>query len=245
METVISNFQLGVAPPTTNFGFFDYNREINGVNLEKIKMSLQTYGQIMPIMISSDDVIIDGQHRYIALQQLGMDIAYVRTKSYNVDDIDEINNVRAGWTNKNRIESLAKRNYPEFVELKEVIDDWRGRYPKLGFNTIVNAFCGNRMTANKALLKDKTYEVNFTLGTAVLNNAVACKDDLEQWYGAKFIEALKIIMVRNYDVFNIDKFISKLQKNKFHMYNKTTDITDEIVRVYNKGMGTKSKNRIE
>jgi len=243
METTKTNFKLGVASPTTNFGFLKYNREINKANLKIIKESLEKYGQIMPIMISNDDVIVDGQHRYIALQQLGMDIVYVKTSSFSVDDIDEINNTRRSWNNENRIKSLASRGFPEFVDLQEIIEDWRSKYPKIKYNTIVNAFCGNNLNSSKSIIKNKTYQVDFTTGTLILNYALACNDVLDQWFAAKFIEALKIIVIRNYDQFNIDRFVSKLEKNKFHMYNKTVDIVDEIYRIYNKGLS--SKNRIQ
>tara|TARA_Y100000592_G_C5423592_1_gene294472 strand:+ start:236 stop:976 length:741 start_codon:yes stop_codon:yes gene_type:complete len=242
-ETKTTTFKLGIAPPTTKFKFLEYNREINKANLKKIKESISKYGQIMPVMITNDDVIIDGQHRYIALKELGKDIVYVETSSFSVDDIDQINNTRRGWNNENRIKSLATRGFPEFVDLQKIIQHWRSKYPKIKHNTIINAFCGNNLNCNKSLLQNKTYQVDFATGTLILNYALACKNVLDQWYGAKFIEALKIVVIRNYDQFKIEKFVSKLEKNKFHMYNKTVHIVDEIYRIYNKGLYV--KNRIQ
>lgn len=60
------------------FKFSELNRDINQLNLKKIKHSMETIGFIpnKRILVNEDMEIIDGQHRYIACKELGLPIEY-------------------------------------------------------------------------------------------------------------------------------------------------------------------------
>lgn len=240
METIKNDFKIGVTPSTTNFGFFEYNRELDNNNINKLMESIKERGQLVPIMVTKDNYIIDGQHRYIALQQLGMDIIYVVCPNYEIEDVDRINNVRKSWNAMNRIRSLAIRKYPEFEDLLDVVKEWDGVFKPM---TIVDAFCGNNNNRSSvSLIKDKTYELNYTIGNRVLSNALLCKDVVKKWNSSKFIRALKIIILRNEDKFDINIFIRKAEETRVNIYNSESEVVREIIQVYNKRLS--SKNRI-
>ena len=60
---------------TTDYSMFkkiDYNRSVSRSNVKKIMKSIIEYGLIVPIVISEDGYIIDGQHRLEALIALDM-----------------------------------------------------------------------------------------------------------------------------------------------------------------------------
>lgn len=62
----------------SKFTFLRANRKINKNNVEKIKASYREWGVIpgRPILIDKDFNIIDGQHRFLALKDLGFAIPY-------------------------------------------------------------------------------------------------------------------------------------------------------------------------
>lgn len=239
METIKNNFSIDVLPSTVNLGFFEYNRELDDNNINKLVESIRERGQLVPIMITKDNCIIDGQHRYIALQRLGMDIIYVECPNYEVEDVDRINNVRKSWNPMNRIRSLAIREYPEFEDLLEAIHEWESMFKPM---TIVDAFNSKGCSSIK-LIKNKTYEFNYSIGHRVLSNALLCKDVVKKWNSTKFIRALKFIILRNEDKFDINIFIRKAEETKVNIYNNEREVIDEIIQVYNKRLS--SKNRIQ
>lgn len=240
METIKNNFSIGVAPSTVNFAFFEYNRELDNNNINKLVESIKERGQLVPIMITNDNYVIDGQHRYIALQQLGMDIIYVVCPNYEIEDVDRINNVRKSWNPMNRIRSLAIRKYPEFEDLLEAVNEWEGLFKPM---TVVDAFSGNNKgRSSLKLIKNKTYEFNYSIGHEILSNALLCKDVIKKWNSTKFIRALKVITLRNQDKFDINILIRKAEETKVNIYNNEKEVINEIVQVYNKRLS--SKNRI-
>lgn len=62
----------------SKFAFLRANRKINKNNVEKIKASYREWGVIpgRPILIDNDFNIIDGQHRFLALKDLGFPVPY-------------------------------------------------------------------------------------------------------------------------------------------------------------------------
>ena len=88
-----NKFELGSTDNYKSFRFFGYNRAIDNANLNKIKSSIKSRGQIMPVLITKDFAVIDGQHRVLALQELGLLVHYVICNNYIPLDVEEVNNV--------------------------------------------------------------------------------------------------------------------------------------------------------
>ncbi len=62
----------------SKFKFLKTNREINRANVEKIKASIREWGIIpgRPTLVDGDYNIIDGQHRFLAIKELGHPVPY-------------------------------------------------------------------------------------------------------------------------------------------------------------------------
>ena len=66
---------------TTNydlFSFYEENRKISKGNIKQKIKSIQNIGYIesLPIIVDENFKIIDGQHRFLALKELGLPIIY-------------------------------------------------------------------------------------------------------------------------------------------------------------------------
>ena len=61
----------------TKFTLFDNNREINETHVEKLIASMRKSGQLMPVVVTQNMEVVDGQHRLKACEKLGVPVSYV------------------------------------------------------------------------------------------------------------------------------------------------------------------------
>jgi len=89
------------------YGSFDYskfrfifgNRELRRAKVVKIRDEIKQNNRISsyPIIVNSNFQIIDGQHRFIALTELGYQIKYVVDDTFNVQSIAKSNTIADKW----------------------------------------------------------------------------------------------------------------------------------------------------
>lgn len=103
------------------FKFKDENREINFNKVASLKSRLINDGrQIIPIIVNSNMEIIDGQHRFKALKELGWSIMYYIDDSVSSKDLISINNSQRNWGLNDFIHYHASLGTKTFVGLEKV-----------------------------------------------------------------------------------------------------------------------------
>ena len=75
----------------TKFTLFDNNREINETHVEELIASMRKSGQLMPVVVTPEKEVIDGQHRLKACEKLGIPVSYVVNSSGNSKQIAVMN----------------------------------------------------------------------------------------------------------------------------------------------------------
>ena len=119
-----TNFFLGETKEYNKFNFREANRDLNTPNVNKIVKSIEEIGLQCPIIVNEEYEIIDGQHRFVALRQLGRVVPYVISKRWQGDDtIAQLQESRK-WTALDFAESLAKRGDISCKTALELADDW-------------------------------------------------------------------------------------------------------------------------
>ena len=78
------------------FSFLNVNRPLNEKKITSLKENIKENGLIIPITVNPKFQIIDGQHRFEALKELGYDIEYNIRNTKNTD-IADVNNTGSGW----------------------------------------------------------------------------------------------------------------------------------------------------
>ena len=84
----------------SKFSLITYNRNINENHVEKIKNSMKTHGNQMPIFVDPNFLIMDGQHRFTALKRLGWPIKYIIIDIQGADICDfliDVNTISEKW----------------------------------------------------------------------------------------------------------------------------------------------------
>jgi hypothetical protein len=223
------------------FKHIDYNRSVNRSNVKKIMKSIIEYGLIVPIVVSEEGYIIDGQHRLEALIALDMTVWYVVSKNIKEDTVMEVNGCRKNWTSKDWVDSFAEKRNEEYQSLLLQYEIWGGTFPQ---NAINDAFY-KRLHTTSSIIRKGVYQCDVEFGSELLNNCIKASEVMnERAYTTKFIRALKIIMMRNPDNFNIDRLIEKAKVKKIYIYNNEHDIASDIVEAYNHKLSNK-ENKIK
>jgi hypothetical protein len=221
-------FEMGVTDNHDSFKFFKYNRAINKANLKNVKKSLQKRGQIMPVLITKDFKVIDGQHRVVALQELGLPIHYTICFDYITNDVEEVNNVGKNWDIRARVNNLAEHGDVNYIELLNMYKEWGHTFSE---GTINDAFFKTGVNSSKPI-REKSYTIHKNLGTEVLENAIIMNDIVPKATQNKFVRALKTVMISNTN-FDIDTLRYKAENRRLNVYNNEGEIKDEIIEVYN------------
>lgn len=101
------------------FKFLDYNRPINKRHINELKESIEKNGYIesLPIVVDTEGYILDGQHRYVACQELGITPPHLTMPMNNKKIIHLINSLQKGWGTLDYIHYYAQLGNPYFIEL--------------------------------------------------------------------------------------------------------------------------------
>lgn len=214
----------------SSFKHFQFNRELNEQNKNKIKKSIEANGLLMPICVTSDGYIYDGQHRFFALRELGLPVDFIVNHNAKSEDIYETNNVRKGWNTRDYVWYNANRGSKDCKRLLELYDKWAHIFPKS--ESIINTAYTIQGSSVSSLIKNDTYEVNEEFGDALINNAIEVNKAQPGVLVLEMIRALRLIMLRN-DDFNLNTLIKNLDKRRLHVYHNVADTRESIAEVYN------------
>jgi ParB/Sulfiredoxin domain len=109
---------------TKDYSIFNYhesNRTIDPANLKRIISSIKTLNllEFRPILVDKQMHIIDGQHRFEAAKQLGLEVYYQVNKDATHEDIVLLNANQKRWTVENYADYYASRGNEHYQKLKD------------------------------------------------------------------------------------------------------------------------------
>ena len=230
-------FTLKKGKFTITFNFFDCNRVLSKKNLSTIKKSIEQFGQLTPIMVTRDGYIIDGQHRYTVLKELGKEIWYIVNNTATKELIEEINNVQKHWGTQDRVKNQSENGLKDVILLKKQYP----YYPEFTLNTINEAFC-RKTGAVGGYFKRKDYSIDIKQGAKVLKTCLALSDiTSDVSLQSAFVRGM-VGFYRLFPEYSIEMLVKKAAFRKIHVYNNRGEITEEILEVYNRGL---RKNKLK
>ena len=105
---------------------FGNNRPISKSKVEKKKKSIKKMGLLTPIEVTSDYYIKEGQHRFMALKELGLPIIYrfALSDTFTVDEISEINSTTERWGTKDFVTVRANSGNESYIRIKKLLDKY-------------------------------------------------------------------------------------------------------------------------
>ena len=230
-----SKFQLFETKNYGSFRYLHYNRAINPKIVDSLVQSIKKHGLTMPIVVSNDRFVIDGQHRLAALTRLQLPVPYIVTQKYNSEQVRETNNIQKGWKLEDYITSAASTGNVDCKALLEQIET----YPDINVSVVARIFSHNH-TRSKAVFVNNEYRFDMDRGTKFLDYLDKIEEVVpvkvrNKVYSSNFVDALNGIIKAN-DEFDIKRLAHAAQKNPIMFYGKIPDIQDSLVYVYNHGL---------
>ena len=233
---------------TTNLDQFTLhrmNRKVNKSHVKKLAASIKSIGLKTPIVVTSGNVIIDGQHRYEAIKLLlkaGEDIKlpYIK-KNLKVSDIAEINSNQLRWTNKDWIEYHAKSgngNYKALLLCQKA-------YPAVKLSALAPLLHqGTNLTTQQINRGEFVYMMDDTR-KYILEQVTSMVRERPEFGMKSFLLAVTWLM--RSPEFMSKRLFTKLSANLHSVRHQsgTGNWAQHLLYWYNKGLAAKNKLRID
>ncbi len=109
---------------TRNYGQFKFdtfNRPIDDGKLAKLTAAIAAHDLLAdnPILVSLENVVLDGQHRLKAAEALGVAIYYYFASDATIADVPEMNGMRSAWKSQDYLDVWCKRGAPDYIALRD------------------------------------------------------------------------------------------------------------------------------
>lgn len=231
--------EVRVTTDYTRFKFDPLNRSVKPRKVSRLKQSiLRTGGNLQSVLIDVNGNIIDGQHRVVVCQELGLPVRYeIADKSYQPGDMIELNNHGSSWVAGDYAEYHAKQGNPSY----QIFLKYKEQFPELK-DGILCSILENKYTLTNndtgSLAKRGFQQGEFVVmfenkAKQLLSHLRQISTFYKGWNRRAFIYA--VIHLSNAKDFNWDKFIAKLQIRHVSLfdYPKAADFVKVLVDIYN------------
>lgn len=122
----------------------DGNRNKNELHIARLKTSMALNYLFTVIIVNEKYEIIDGQHRFECIKDLGLPLHYIMCKGYGLSEVHMLNANSKTWNADDYLEgycNLGLRNYIVYKEFKN-------KY-KIGHNECMALLAGSHTIGNK------------------------------------------------------------------------------------------------
>jgi hypothetical protein len=113
---------------TTDYSMFkpiDGNRNKNRLHIARLKQSMLENYLFTVIVVNEKYEIIDGQHRFECIKDLGLPLHYIICKGYGLSEVQRLNANAKTWNADDYLEgyvSMGLKDYIVYKEYKEKYD---------------------------------------------------------------------------------------------------------------------------
>ena len=227
------------------FKFDSMNREIDERHVKRLVTSFEKKYVEKPIIVNQNIVIMDGQHTFLALKQLGLEISYNIHHGMTIDDVPVLNGNQKAWTFHHYLDFYAKK------EKKENPTD----YALLPYNLYKSFYKSHPYPA--FILLDLLSGVGFGAHPLKIfkEGNIQVKDFNDAKRKIKMIEEMKpftmLYKSRSFNIafinalehyqFNFKRWMDQLEKNRSELYscNTAAQYMERNQYIYNYRKGDK------
>lgn len=215
------------------FKILNGNREVNQLHVKRLKESISKKHLITIITVNENYEIIDGQHRFNVLKDLGFPINYIIAKGYGLSEIQILNANMKNWSNLDYLQGYIDLGNANYI----IFNDFTNKY-KLGFQISLTLLSGIHISGNENNLLTKFKTGDFKINN--LEKAIDVADkliELKKYYDGygrrAFVYALTFILKNK--SFDFDEFINKLKQQPTSLKDcvNTTQYKELIENIYN------------
>lgn len=215
------------------FSFLSNNREYNRKHVENLKKAFVENGNltmVQPILVNENYEIIDGQHRFVAAQELGQPLFYTMVSGLGIENALSMNILHRSWTSEDYARSYAlsgKKGYIDYLNLRE-------EFP-FASHSIMLSYIANavRQTPHKKFREGDLVIEDLVTVRQRLENLGEIREIAPMHTSTHFAEALLKIM--NSDLYKQAQMVAKLKTypNRLQRFASTSDYLKALEDLYN------------
>lgn len=228
------------------FKILKYNRDVDDARVEKIMESIKKHGFLLPILVSEDMEIADGQHRFEAAKKLNIPILYIK---YNVDPqklpilVSNLNSVSKNWKTSDYYEMWESLGVETYCWIGNMIEKYHVTFDEIN-NFAVRPYTSRKGSEN---FKNGTFTLTENQRSFIIKklenfNLIVNFNERFKEFPSVFRNA--VITVVNHPDFNIDWMLERLKEDAGRILGcvNRADFVMQFEGMYNQG---KRNNRID
>ena len=197
---------------TKNYSTFKFdtnkNRTINYTHLTRLKESIKEKNLLPdnPIVVDTNHVVIDGQHRLMAAQQLGVDIYYFVASTMTLSDTAKINGSSRKWEMDDYLDLHVKNGVPSYLWIKSM----KAKFPFLTTAQIVKLGNYGSAAVSRARFYAGTYDANDIEFAGTVAEYVKDYGKFTEYYRrVSFVEAIEYLV--GLEIYDHSRMMQKMK----------------------------------
>jgi hypothetical protein len=103
------------------FKTIDGNRNVNLLHINRLKKSMQEHYLFTVIVVNEKYEIIDGQHRFHAIRDLGLPLHYTMIPGYSLLQVQILNANSSNWSSQDYLQAYCDLGYEDYITLSEFL----------------------------------------------------------------------------------------------------------------------------
>lgn len=229
----------------SQFHLADENRPIK--ENKKLEQSIKKYGVLVPVVVTKDNVIEEGQHRWYYAQLHNMDLPYVKVDRTSAELASEINKVARKWALQDYLHKFSTQKKNSYVVFSNLIQE-SGLSPSTvhvllkGTEIQKNEFESGRFTLTSENLE------RFNNLKAKVNDLLELNDGLfrKRLSKSRVMQSLaELISHPNYKHPYFVKKLTTLPSSHIKSVNSYIDAREMLEEIYNKNLRKDAKVSLE
>lgn len=107
------------------FSGIDGNRTVNPMHLSRLKRAISLRYLFTIITVNEHMQIIDGQHRFEIIRELGLELNYVICPGYGLEEVHLFNEVNKTWNAEDYMHGYVSKGLSDYVKYQEFKKKYR------------------------------------------------------------------------------------------------------------------------
>ena len=190
-----------------------YNRPVNRSLVNKLKESMKKYGILSTVTVyqsEKETLLVDGQHRWTAASELGLDIPAISISWDAMDAIVEMNTIQVNWTMENFVDFFSAHSNPEIKEAYSALKRKKEEcVPKLTYSSLSKIY--GKPFSGASFKKGLWRMTNEQKGDTFVKYLDDVVEYLPYAYSARFIHAYTDAAY--HDDYDHKRMLSKFKRN--------------------------------
>lgn len=236
---------------TEDYSMFKFgnNRPINRSNVESKKVSIKEFGLLIPIEVTSDFVIKEGQHRFIALKELGMPVIYRFSLSdtFSTVEIAEMNSSVHKWDMFSFISVIANSGNDSY---QRILNLWN-EFPDVGWVVLSLAISTSSKSSDVKSGKIKLTGTEYNTARDILTKATSIYSPIRESKYAGKIYLRAIVNLLKFGLYTYEELYEAFDKKArllWEDYDRPSTMLAAVVRIesmYNYRLPAEQKKFVE